>query len=76
MIGRFRVSFTLPSSAPARVELVDLAGRRLLSREVGGLGSGAHQLEIGDANAFRPGMYFLRLTQGDRSLVARVVIRR
>jgi hypothetical protein len=76
LIGRFRVSFTLPSSAPASVELVDLAGRRLLAREVGTLGPGPHQLEVGDASAFQPGLYFLRLTQGDRSKVARVVIRR
>ena len=76
MSGRFRVSFTLPSSAPASVDLVDLAGRRLLAREVGALGPGPHQVELGDASAFQPGLYFLRLKQGDRSEVARVVIRR
>ena len=75
MIGPFRITFALPSSAPARIDLVDLAGRRVLSREVGALGPGDHQLEIGDASALRPGMYFLRLAQGNRSQVARVVIR-
>jgi hypothetical protein len=74
--GRFRVSFTLPGATTARVELVDLAGRRVLSREVGALGAGSHQLELGDASTFHPGMYFLRLAQGESSRMTRVVIGR
>ena len=34
------VRFQLPRAAPARLELLDIAGRRLLRREVGSLGPG------------------------------------
>ena len=36
--NRFTVSFVLPSAAPATLELVDLGGRRVMSRDVGSFG--------------------------------------
>jgi hypothetical protein len=51
---------------------VDLAGRRVFSREVGAMGPGTHSLSLGGRMA--PGVYWLRLTQGERSVKARGVI--
>ena len=73
-MDRFEVSFSLPGSEPARLELVDLNGRRVLAREVGSFGAGSHHLEIGGGRDFSPGMYFLRLAQAGRSQVTRVVM--
>ncbi len=69
------LGFTLPSGAPAQLELIDLAGRRVLARDVGALGAGAHQLDLSrEAAALRPGVYSIRLTQGGRALTRKVAI--
>ena len=46
----------------------------VLAREVGSLGAGTHQVELGSARAFAPGMYFLKLSQASHSATSRVVI--
>ncbi len=73
--GRFKVAFTLPSEAVATLELFDVAGRRLLTREVGSLGAGRHAIDLawrGQQPA--PGVYFLRLAQGEHTAVRRTVV--
>ena len=66
------VAFSLPDASPAELELFDVAGRRLASREVGGLGAGSHIVSLWSAPI--PGVYLLRLTQRGRSLTGRAVI--
>lgn len=56
------VAFALVDASPATLELLDVSGRRLLAREVGGLGAGVHTLRLEDP-AIRPGVYWVRLTQ-------------
>jgi hypothetical protein len=68
------VSFTLPSDAPATLALVDVSGHRILEREVGSLGAGRHLLRLDEAPQLAPGMYWLRLTQAGRVLIARGVV--
>lgn len=64
--------FSLPDAAPARLELVNAAGRRVWSREVSGAGS--HAVRVGQTNPLAPGIYLARLVRGDRALVRRVVV--
>jgi hypothetical protein len=68
------VELSLPDGAPAMLELLDVAGRRVLAREVGGLGAGRHVLTLASGRRLGPGVYLLRLTHGGRSLTARAVI--
>jgi hypothetical protein len=70
------VRFTLPASRPATMELLDLQGRRLWSRDVGALGRGSHEVRLADRMWLPAGTYFARLTQGERSATSRVVILR
>ena len=65
------VAFTLPDASPAKIEVLDIAGRIVLAREVGTLGAGSHTLNLGAGRSFPPGVYLLRLTQGGRTLTAR-----
>jgi len=74
LVDRFVVSFALPSAAPARLDVFGITGQRLLTREVGSLGAGAHQIDLGRARDFQPGLYFLRLSQSGRALTRRFVI--
>jgi galactose oxidase-like protein len=68
------VVFSLASDSPARLELFDLAGRRLATREVGALGAGEHQLRIGESLA--PGLYVARLAQQGKVVTARFAVAR
>lgn len=73
-IDRMSVSFSLSSAAPASLELLDVAGRRWLDREVGSLGAGSHQIDIATLGQIPPGLYFLRLAQAGRVASSRVAI--
>ncbi len=69
-----RVEFTLPSTERAVLELLDVTGRRLAAREVGGGSPGRHAVDLARDVRLRPGLYLVRLTQGDRSLTARAAV--
>jgi len=75
--GPLSVTFSLPGSAPATLELFDVTGRRIAERAVGGLGAGSHQLRL-DSDRVRPapGLYLVRLRQSGKERFARVVIAR
>jgi hypothetical protein len=71
----FVVSFSLPNSSSASLEVIDLAGRRLVRREVGGMGAGSHTVSLERETASLPaGMYALRLAQGSKVLTAKVSV--
>jgi hypothetical protein len=68
------VTFSLPDASPARLELLDLAGRRLKTVDVGGLGGGIHVVKLGEGRVLPAGMYLVRLTRAGRSLTTRAVV--
>ncbi len=61
---RLNVWFALPIADVATLELLDLTGRRIVSREVGTLGAGMHFMDMTPERPLVPGVYWLRLTQG------------
>lgn len=69
-----RVAFTLPDAAAARLELFEVSGRRVVARDVGEFGPGAHVLPLGNGMTLAPGVYLLRLTQGARAITARAIV--
>ena len=74
--GDATISFSLPDAAPAQLELLDIAGRIVVTRDVGGLGRGNHTLNLAVGRTLAPGVYLLRLTQSKHSIRARAVITR
>ena len=72
---RLDVAFSLPGTTPARLELFDVSGRRIASRDVGSLGAGKHTLTLADRR-LPAGAYLMRLTQGAHSVTARGIILR
>ena len=70
----FSVAFSLPNRDRAWLSLFDVAGRQVLSREVGYLGQGLHSLTLGGEQRLRPGIYLLQLTQAENRQTARVSI--
>jgi hypothetical protein len=67
------VVFTLTGAAPAKLEVLDLAGRREHVRLLAGTGAGRHVVDLGGAR-LAPGVHWLRLTEGTRTAHARVVV--
>jgi hypothetical protein len=53
---------------------MDVGGRRVLARELDGLGAGAHAVRLGEVAALPPGLYLVRLTQGARSLGVKLAV--
>jgi hypothetical protein len=68
------IAFSLASRERASLELYDIAGRRVFTREVGMLGPGSHTLAVDDRAALRPGIYVVRLKQGDRDIRAKAAL--
>jgi hypothetical protein len=68
------VRFSLADGSPASLDLFDVAGRKVISREVGSLGAGAHELQLDPGLHLAPGVYALRLCQSGRQLTTRVVL--
>jgi hypothetical protein len=68
------VHFTLPVAQAARLELLDVAGRRVAARDVGALGAGAHAVDLAEGARINPGLYFVRLRQGAGEQVRRVSV--
>ena len=70
----FLVRFMLPDGSPARLELLDVAGRRISSREVGRLGAGQHSLDLAERGRVPAGVCFIRLITQSRVLVRKASI--
>ena len=72
--GRLWVEFALRDGSEARLDVLDVAGRVLTSRQVGTLGPGLHGLNVAEGSALQPGIYFLRLTQAGSQVRARAAV--
>jgi hypothetical protein len=68
------VIYSLESWAPARIELVDVAGRSVLSRDLGSPGPGRHALIL-DPAGIRTGVYIVRLAQAAHGATSKLVLR-
>jgi hypothetical protein len=75
-LGPTRVAFTLPAAGDARIEVLDVAGRRVARRDVGPLAAGRHVVELAEARSLAPGVYVIRLSFAGRTLQARGVVMR
>ena len=72
--GSVALDVTLPDESPARVELLDVAGRVVRSQVV--QGAGAHTIAFADLASLAPGLYFARATTHAAATSARVVVGR
>jgi hypothetical protein len=68
------VRFALATREAARLDLVDIAGRRVGTRAVGGYGPGAHVVTLEEARGLASGLYFVRLVQGSRSAAMKALV--
>ena len=73
--GDVTLSFTLGGDGPATLELLDVAGRSVIKRDLGGMPAGRHDLRLGQGSErLAAGMYFARVIQRDHSATSRLVV--
>jgi hypothetical protein len=70
--GATSLELSLPAPGDARLEMFDIAGRRVDSRDLPGLRTGTHA--IGLPGQLASGVYWARLNQGKEMRTARVVV--
>jgi hypothetical protein len=71
--GALRLAYELRSTAGARVEVYDLAGRRVAARSLSSAIS-VGEFSIAGRAELAPGLYLIRLTQGGESAVTRAIV--
>ncbi len=71
--GALALRCALPALGPAKLDLLDVSGRRIASRELPG--DGAVQLvRVDETGSLAPGVYFARLVQAGHACLARVAV--
>lgn len=73
-VSTSQLAFTLADDSPAAIEVLDITGRRVFSRDLAGLGAGQHRLPVEARLA--PGVYVIRLEQAGATRTARGVVTR
>ena len=68
------LQMTVPSVAPARLELFDVAGRRLADRSFTPTAAGRNAIPLAEARGLHAGIYLVRVTQGGKRAVGRALI--
>jgi hypothetical protein len=72
-VAGVEIAFALPDNSESSLELVDIAGRRVWSEDVGGLGVGFHRVRIAIAQSLAPGVYLLTLHHGTGTHTTKLV---
>jgi hypothetical protein len=75
MQGRGGLKFvvSLPTAAPANLDLMDVSGRRVAHVDLGSLGVGEHTVSL-DAAVSKSGVYWARLSQAGKMITTRVAV--
>lgn len=74
--GALDLTLRLPDSAPARLEVFDLLGRAMVSRDLRPAGPGSYVVRFDEARTLPAGVYTIRLAQaGRRSTATFAVVR-
>ena len=71
--GRLRIAFTLPRAAPARADVFDLSGRRVLTRDLEAR-AGPQLVDLAEGRSLAAGLYLVKLSQGGRSVLTKAVV--
>ncbi len=67
------IVYSLDGWDPARLELLDVAGRVVMRQELGSPGPGRHEARLGLRRSPTPGVYWVRLTQDTSSAASTVI---
>jgi len=72
--SQLKLSFSLPEARAASVDLMDVAGRSALRREIAAMPAGRHLVTLDGLGGLRSGFYVVRLQAGGRAVTQRVML--
>ncbi len=72
--GEARVSFDLVSAEQVRIDLVDIVGKKLMSKDFGMMGTGHQEVRISAGN-IPAGIYFLQVVIGNQHTSRKVTLK-
>jgi hypothetical protein len=72
--SRLAIAFSLASHERATLELFDAGGRRIVAREVGGLGPGSHIVNLAEGRTLATGLYAVRLRQAGLTITRKALV--
>ena len=72
--SNLRVAFSLPHTMPARLDLIDVAGRLVASRDLSKLSPGPQTVALAEGVSLAPGMYVVRLEADGRQFMKKAVV--
>ena len=70
------IRFSLTGTGPARLELLDISGRRVAQQDLGSFGPGRHEIRFDSGVRLAAGVYLLRLIEGKEIRTARAAVMR
>ena len=70
------IVYSLENWEPARINLLDVAGRSVLQLDLGSPGPGRHAMVLDTPAGTQPGVYIVLLTQAQHSVTSEMVLRR
>lgn len=68
------IDFTLVDKQDVKLELIDLLGRTVSTLNNGELNSGEHRFDISTEGTLTRGIYFVRLSLGNRTMTRKLVV--
>jgi hypothetical protein len=74
VVGVLLVGVTLPDARGGRLELIDINGRRVASRDLSDLGAGHHNIRLDETARIAPGVYTLRMIADGAEKRTRVTV--
>jgi hypothetical protein len=72
--SRFSVDLAIPGDEPVQIEIFNVAGRRVGTREFVTLKPGRQRITLGRTMRLAPGLYIIRATQGSQTASAKVAV--
>jgi hypothetical protein len=73
-LGAPTIEYTLPDVGAARLELLDLRGRRVWTRDLGVEAAGSHAFAFAGGSPLAPGVYWARIVQAGKQAQLRLVV--
>ena len=72
--GALEIGFALPKEAAAKLELLDVSGRVVTSRDLGSLGPGSHRTRLELTRGMGAGIYWVKLSQAGETRTLKCVL--
>jgi len=72
-VSRVLIEYALPADGPVHLDVINAAGRRVRTRDLGSPGPGIHEASLERGRDLPAGVYWVRLTAGASAVTERII---